>query len=556
MSVNIYNAITSGQKITFRIIRGNIARVSREKCIVLHFFLILFFRAVLSGKDLPLQFKIEDIVRSVLKDGLRSYRKIGSRASLPVRIMAEKEEGAIREHNAVFVIHGKERFEQDAVCGVIMTSYEALLSNSAGVSHWTPNPYMYGTYTDSARTFIKGHEEKNLRQINTFVVDVDSKQHSYNEILLTCHDAGIGIPTLILETPKGYHVYFVLDKPLYITKQNDYRGLRVAKRISENIKKRLNDSLQVDTTCNDFGFFRMPSDENVRWFNPGYTFSIKQLIDWSIREDDNLGRRLFTIAKSVDTFKYTEQEWYRHIINQTSIKGSKGQYGRNTALMMMALCCYADGWEMYRTIDHLDEVNSNLDSPLHDSHVKRIVNSAFSGKYNGPAKRYIEEITELWGHENLKVTYGHRGFYKHAKKREERERSHLHEWEADLVAWVHEKLGATDTFIKCTQKQICEDLQIPRSTLNKLLNSSSTILFRSVGKGRNAYTEMTTVAHLFRLAISAKHEQSLEYHNYLGTLLDSWVQNEAYLNIEGHFAMLKNSTEQSVYQKSPPADTG
>ncbi len=86
--------------------------------------------------------------------------------------------------------------------GIVLTSQEALAENEDKFTHWTPNVYSYGAYADDNRTIVKGHNERNLQQINTFVIDFD---RSLGEILDSqmILDAAIDLelmPTLILET--------------------------------------------------------------------------------------------------------------------------------------------------------------------------------------------------------------------------------------------------------------------------------------------------------------------------------------------------------------------
>ena len=175
----------------------------------------------------------------VLHEGLMEYKKIGSRASLSQQIESNRQ-NSINKQGIVFVTRSKEDLlSSHGVKGYIVSSKESVMEDSNLLSHWTPNVFNYGTYTNQLRKYIKGHEETNLQQINTFVVDIDSKKQSYTEILTAALDHSVGVPTLILETPKGFQAYFVLDKPLFISNKNDFRGLKVAKRISENIKRSL-----------------------------------------------------------------------------------------------------------------------------------------------------------------------------------------------------------------------------------------------------------------------------------------------------------------------------
>lgn len=96
--------------------------------------------------------------------------------------------------------------------GIVLTSQEALAENEDKFTHWTPNVYSYGAYVDKKRTIVKGHNERNLQQINTFVIDFDrlTGEKLDSQMIL---DAAIDLelmPTLILETPGAFkHTLFL-----------------------------------------------------------------------------------------------------------------------------------------------------------------------------------------------------------------------------------------------------------------------------------------------------------------------------------------------------------
>lgn len=54
--------------------------------------------------------------------------------------------------------------------------------------------------------------------------------------------------------------------------------------------------------------------------------------------------------------------------------------------------CLQAGWVKERTHDFLDEYNSNLSYPLKGATVNVITDSAYSGKYNGPTKEYVQDL--------------------------------------------------------------------------------------------------------------------------------------------------------------------
>jgi hypothetical protein len=171
---------------------------------------------------------------ALLKKGIHTYKYRNSTIK-PVQYEDTNRNGAI------FAFRSKQLM--NAGRGVVITSEEAILENELKLTHWTPNVYRYGTYADENRSVVKGHSEKNLSQINTFVVDIDSKENHQGEIVLACIDQLGYMPTMIIETDHGYQVYFVLSTPAYVTKKSNFKVIEVAKRISTTIRTRLANQL-------------------------------------------------------------------------------------------------------------------------------------------------------------------------------------------------------------------------------------------------------------------------------------------------------------------------
>ena len=144
----------------------------------------------------------ETIIKTILHSGLHTYKKKNSNASLPKLTESHKAD-AEHKKGAISVTRSKDDLSTpQGVKGYVVTSRETLLEDAPGLSHWTPNPYNYLEYSDNDRRYIKGHMESNLQQINTFVVDIDLKKQPYTEILTAALDHSVGVPTLVLETPK------------------------------------------------------------------------------------------------------------------------------------------------------------------------------------------------------------------------------------------------------------------------------------------------------------------------------------------------------------------
>lgn len=478
--------------------------------------------------------RLESILDLIVKTGLYTYKKKFSKASLPELNKAEKEE---KKHikGAIFAVRSKVDFTPEGVKGYVITSKETLYEDVEGLSHWTPNIYRCFSYTNSSKRYVKGHEENNIAQVNTFVVDIDTTKNTVQDILMACIDNSIGRPTLIVKTTRGYQVYFVLDKPIFFSNKNNFKISKIAKRISKNIKSSLN-KVDADLYCNDFGFFRIPNSRNIVWIDEAATYNFDTLLNWSMRYDDDRGSNLFTVFSGTRLPEGVKaatslSDWFNALIHTTNIKGGKGQIGRNNAMFTISLICLNEGKTEEETLNLLDEFNARLDYPLTISEVKSTVKSAFSGKYNGAQKDYVLQLLEQYvpnsSSFNVKLS-NFRGWYKHKKARSERVRSHLFEWETDLINYITAQKSKSELFIWHSQKELCEILGIAQSTLNKLLKESTKIIKTVRGSGRNAKTGWTTVALFIKygqnLAMELQDKKG-QYRMQLKEIIESIIND-------------------------------
>lgn len=488
---------------------------------------------------------------TLLHTGIHTYKKKHSKASLPARVEAEKKEKSTRQ-GAVFVVRQKADFTANGVKGYIVTSKETLLEDAHTLTHFTPNVYRTFGYTDDSRRFIYGFEERNLQQINTFVVDIDTKKYSVNELLLVCMDASIGLPTFIVASDRGYQLYFVLESPLFISNKENFRGLKVAKRISDNLKRSLQ-SVEADLFCNDFGFFRLPTEQNVVYKDFDNQYSIATLIQWSMRQDTDMKRPLFVIPTKKYKQSVVHTEWFDALVHTVNIKGSKGKIGRNNTLFTLALICYAEGWDLERTENLLDEFNSRLQDPLNAKEMYATLQSAYSGKYNGPSKEYVEEILALYVNNgtDYKVSLGSRVWYKFKKERDERTRSHYDEWEEDIIQYITAEKSCSEPFIWRTQKELCQEIGIPQSTLNEVLKCSKQLVKTVKRKGRAAKTGWTTVKLFMQYAMNlmdVTKEEKAKYRKQLIQVMKDWTEN---LTIIAGYIPLMSYLESLFFKEYP-----
>ena len=222
-----------------------------------------------------------EVIKRILKNGIKQFN---NKNILPLSKSTDKQ-------GVVAGFTSKKNMAKTE--GIIFRSMDKLLENGESLTHWTPNVYSW--LGGGKGRSIWGHNEQNLIQINTFVADIDfpvnETKTDINTLLLYLLEEGL-LPTLILDTPKGYHVYFfvqnynvnndLFDKPSYISNANDYKSLKVAKRISENIRFSIKKRLpQVDMGCNHFGIFRFPTQKNIVHYEPNFVNTFEGYLKWS-----------------------------------------------------------------------------------------------------------------------------------------------------------------------------------------------------------------------------------------------------------------------------------
>jgi hypothetical protein len=451
---------------------------------------------------------VVEIMQFMTHDSLLLYKKKGTRAPIN-RVMAYEivEKQNSYKKGVVFVSPSKNDLSEGK--GYVVTSYETLQEKHRKLTHWTPNTFRGGSYYDFKNRVIKGHERGNIKQINVIGFDIDTKEVDLYGLYLGCEELELPRPNLLLETPRGYQCFFVLSTPFYIHKNNDYKSLRVAERLSDNIRNALSKYVPVDTNCVPFGFYRIPREDNILDFydTPAST---KQLLTWSKKFEEQEKRSFLHVIYSREDSdnNLTTSEWYRALIGSTIIKKGFHSASRNNALMTLALANYASERPYEETYDELDQFNSNLVNPLHKSEFERTLKSAYSGKYKGVKRSYVEGLLELWTDGQVKFQ-GREGWYKFKKPREERVRSHYDEWEEDILAYLDSHTSPEIPYIEGSMNSIAKALGMAVSTLKEVVKRSNKLIKRTIGRGRGAVTKLASQSMLFKslLLLRKKHNQ-------------------------------------------------
>ncbi|EMF0385959.1 replication protein RepR, partial [Enterococcus hirae] len=102
-----------------------------------------------------------------------------------------------------------------------------------------------------------------------------------------------------------------------------------------------------------------------------------------------------------------------------------------------------------------------------------------------------------------------RGWWKFKKPREQREYSHKHEWQEDIMRYLSEKSDLRMPYLKLSKKELAEQLNMPLRSLDRALIAlkQEHKVFYRVKKGRGGGLLLASVRVLFASLIQAKKEE-------------------------------------------------
>lgn len=490
---------------------------------------------------------IKTIYPLIIKDGLRSYKFRNSH----LKPVSSAEEG---KRGAIFAYRSKAHMIKAR--GLVLTSMEAIKENQDSFTHWTPNVYRFGSYSDSRRQITRGHAEENLRQINTFVIDFDLSSDDVmtsGDILTAALNLGF-MPTLILKSDKGYQAYFVLSEPAYVTAHSQFKVVKVAKAISQNLRSYFGQTLPVDMTCNHFGICRIPRTDNIEFFDEEYTYSFQEWLNWSMKQSDlpfPSKKPNLTVISGTEGAKQTDEPWYKMLMNESNIKGTKDLMGRNSVLFTLALANFSSGVSQGDCEVLLNEFSLRLDEPVTTGELLKIIASAYSGKYEAASRDYIMLLCRAWVNKDLKSAdlFTKQRWYKFKKKRADRKNSHLYEWKADVMAYLEDFYQSEDPFIQTTKKALREALSIPERSLDRVLKAlkADQKIFFTIKSGRGGGIRIASVKAIFLSLLQVKKDRQEAYVGYIAAFFEESLSVTRRV-IEGVKNDLKQVSQLSLFE--------
>lgn len=452
-------------------------------------------------------FETIEVIQFMTHFDLRLYKAKGSKAAIQKRAAYEKSLTNTYRKGNVFVSPSKDALMQGV--GHVVTSYETLDAQKNILTHWTPNIYTHGSYIDFKNRIIQGHTNDNLKQVNVIGFDIDTKDVDLYAIFVGCDEAGLPRPNVLLETPNGYQGFFVLETPFFANRQTEFKAIRTAEKVSHNIREALKRYVPIDFACTPFGFYRIPNDSNILYFDdvPANT---SQLIAWSIKHEKSHNRGLQLLFSHNPSLQAApiHSEWYAALLNAVSINQGHFCSGRNNSLFTLALANYASGIPYEEAFDTLDQFNSNLHQSLKRREFERTLKSAYSGRYAAPKRVYVEGLLEQWTNEEVSFKGTSNVFRKFKKEREERSRSHYGEWEEDLFRYLELHTTPEEPFLQCSLRELAKKTGIPFSSLKETLKrSTGKVMKRTTGERATAKTYIATNRMLFRHVLYLRRTQ-------------------------------------------------
>ena len=342
------------------------------------------------------------------------------------------------------------------------TLYAVLADPAVDATFYTPNGY----YRRDLRL------TESLRWLNALTFDFDNYGESTADVLERIDRAGLPRPTAITRTPNGgHHASFFFTEPVRATDK--------AIRLYSAIMWHIADDLGADMAAVGANrIFRTPTEQNLLYFEPANRYSFDVFKEWrEINYPFEPGASGFVNVHTGDLMSHPALQY---------LLTAPCDYGnRDVVAFNLTLAMKASDWSQEQAETALRDwfISScakgaqagkkpftERDAVYKASYVFR------SSKFHAPKAEIIRELT------GMPFYYRTRNHWESAKPRSERERSHLHEWEADLLDLIQ-----AEKELSGTQQELATRLGCPltsfKAVLGQLKNADKVIVETRRGRG-------------------------------------------------------------------------
>lgn len=346
-----------------------------------------------------------------------------------------------RDGNRQWVFLGtKERMKSVATLG---TLFAVANDPETETPYYTPNGY----YRRDQRL------TEALRWLNGYVFDLDITGESVLDLFDRAARAGLPRPTAVIRTPRGYHMAYIFKEPVRATE----RAIRLYSAIMGHMAIDLGaDPAAVGANR----IFRTPTVDNLVYFNETSRYDFDLFKSW--RELNHPFNPEGMGYFPVDTGELMRHPALQQLLYAPCLEG----YREQTAFTL-ALAMKASGWPQERAEEALEEwyITCCAKGAAAGKELFTSRDVAYKVGYvyrraslHAPSAEKIRELT------GLAFRYRGRMHWEPAKPREERERSHLGEWEEDLL-----QLLKTEGELSGTQQELADRLSCPLTSFKVVL---------------------------------------------------------------------------------------
>ncbi|MCL5290576.1 MAG: primase C-terminal domain-containing protein, partial [Firmicutes bacterium] len=315
--------------------------------------------------------------------------------------------------------------------------------------YWKPN------------TFFRDDKSQKdcLRWLNALFIDLDEEGLSSLDVFDRVYGAGLPEPTLINETPHGWHIFWAIEQ-VRAWPEKIKRYEKVARAMVKALEGADPHAASAEK------FMRLP--RNVKHFSEA-RYTLEDFEDWqAINELD-------TPTEKARVYYITQ--CLNHDAIKELLKGVE-EGMRDNACFTLALCFYKDGHAQVEAMAALKEWNLKNSPPLPYHVIPQKVRSAYSGKYHGPSGVHVYDLTG--------IPFNSRPITP-AKPREERIRDHLWEVKEDILKYLKDHGGRVGGQSGFSQTFFAELLGVALSTFKtalKSLRKDGKVIAFIKGKGR------------------------------------------------------------------------
>ena len=327
----------------------------------------------------------------------------------------------------------------------------------------------------------RGRTKENLRWIHSLCVDIDvpkeAEEIDHLDLCVCIADAGLPAPSMMVRTPSGgIHVWWFLSPVRAMP-----RAIRLFEALQESVAR------EIGGDVNAVGaerLWRMPSTEAVI-FSSQKKHKLSVFRKW---RDENRPQDILGVAPAGGKVFAFPAGLLRQAGVKKVLQGvEKGQ--RNDACFSLAVCHLLEGFSSLDAEKILAGWNEKNSVPLPLFEIQKCVRSAEKGLKRNQQHYFNAARKRIWEITGEKIKYRH---ITPPKPRDERKRSHISEWEGDILELISGKGGK----ICANQTRLAKKLGAGRRSICmalKNLEKEGKIKVTTIKKGRKSVSIITLI---------------------------------------------------------------